>query len=130
MIKKSLVVLVAMFMVLSAARAIPVPKVAIYFFHRGPLSKTGADVEKVTRNAMLTLYPLNVKRGEIFFQCLDLNEKEGAAIAAKYHISGQKLVVIFRENRADLTKKAFKYATDHPEKLSEELKKAVENVGK
>ena len=48
MIKKSLVVLVAMFMVLSAARAIPVPKVAIYFFHRGPLSKTGADVEKVT----------------------------------------------------------------------------------
>ena len=113
---------------LSAATPIPTAKIEVYYFHYTHRSKTCMNVENISRNAIVTLYPVKVKRGEIFFKSINLDEKEGAALGAKVKIKEKTLVVILGDKRVDLTKKAFKYANDHPEKLKEEIKKAVESV--
>ena len=88
------------------------------------------NIERVTRNAILSLYPVKVKRGEIFFKSISIDEKEGAALAAKHGIKRQTLAVILLDKKIDLTKKGFKYADNQPEKLTDEIKLAVESLMK
>ncbi len=128
--KKIVIFILTAFFSAGAFAATPIPpdRVEVYYFHGTHRSKTCTNVENVSRNAILTLYPVKVKRAEIFFKSINLDEKEGAALAAKLHIKGRTLIVIRQEKRVDLTKKAFKYASDHPDKLTEEIKNAVEGL--
>jgi hypothetical protein len=88
------------------------------------------NVEKVSKEAVETQYSAQVKSGEISFKSVNLDEKEGEAIGAKYKIEGQALVIISGDKRADLTDKGFMYANDSPEKLKTAIKKAVDGMRK
>ena len=111
-----------------ASLPVPAPRILLYYFHPANCSKTCANVEKASREAVMALYPVKVKRAEFVFKSFNLGEKEGVAMAAKYQIKGKTLVLIIEDKRADLTKMAFKYADKHPEKVAEEIKLAVENL--
>ena len=102
----------------------------VYYFHFTKRDKTCIKVEEVAKNAVLTLYPVKVKRGEIFFKSVNLEEKEGAALGAKLKIKKKTLIVILADKRIDLTKQGNKYACDFPEKLNEAIKNAVESIVK
>jgi hypothetical protein len=106
----------------------PPKKVEVYYFHFSRRCSTCINVENETKKAVETLYPERVKKGEITFQSVNLDEKEGEAIGAKYKIEGQTLVVISGEKRVDLTDKGFLYANDSPEKLKAEIKKAIDGM--
>ena len=101
-------------------------KIEVYYFHFTRRCMTCQNVEKVSKNAVETLYPEKVKSGQISFQSVNLDEKAGEAIGAKYKIEGQSLIVIAGDKKVDLTEKGFLYANDSPDKLKAEIKKAVD----
>jgi hypothetical protein len=108
----------------------PSKKVEVYYFHFSRRCNTCINVENESKKAVETLYPEQVKKGEVTFQSVNLDEKDGEAIGAKYKIEGQTLIVISGEKRVDLTDKGFLYANDSPEKLKAEIKKAIDGFVK
>jgi hypothetical protein len=104
------------------------PKVEVYYFHFTRRCNTCITVENVSKEAVETQFPEQVKRGEISFRSVNLDDKEGEALGEKYKIEGQTLIVISGDQRIDLTDKGFLYAVDSPEKLKGEIKKTVEEL--
>jgi hypothetical protein len=106
----------------------PGKKVEVFYFHFTRRCMTCNNVEKVSKETVETLYPAQVKSGEITFKSVNLEEKDGEATGAKYKIEGQTLIVISGDKRVDLTDKGFLYANDSPAKLKAEIKKAVDGM--
>ncbi|MCX6266095.1 MAG: nitrophenyl compound nitroreductase subunit ArsF family protein, partial [Bacteroidetes bacterium] len=102
--------------------------VTVYYFHFSRRCMTCNNVEKVSKEAVETQYPAQVKASEITFKSVNLDEKAGEAIGEKYKIEGQTLIVICGDKRVDLTDKGFLYANDSPAKLKAEIKKAVDGM--
>jgi hypothetical protein len=104
----------------------PGKKVEVFYFHFTRRCATCNNVEKVSKDAVETQFAAQVKNGEISFKSVNLDEKDGEAIGAKYKIEGQTLIIISGDKRVDLTDKGFLYANDSPDKLKAEIKKAVD----
>jgi hypothetical protein len=102
--------------------------ITVYYFHFTRRCTTCNNVEKVSKNAVESLYPAQVKAKEISFVSVNLDEKSGEAIGAKNKIEGQTLIVISGDKRVDLTEKGFMYANSSPEKLKAEIKRAVDGM--
>jgi hypothetical protein len=100
--------------------------ITVYYFHFTRRCTTCNNVEKVSSEAVETQFAAQVKSGEISFKSINLDEKAGEAIGAKYKIEGQTLIVISGDKRVDLTDKGFMYANDSPAKLKAEIKKAID----
>lgn len=130
--KKSILFFLTMIMVsvMFAGNPVPTTKIEVYYFHFTRRCMTCQNVENVSKKAVETLYPEKVKKGEISFQSVNLDEKAGEAIGAKYKIEGQTLILICGDKRVDLTEKGFMYANNNPEKLTVEIKKAVDGLMK
>lgn len=128
--KRSVLFLMTAFIVTGLFAVIPSPvvKIEVYYFHFTRRCATCLNVEKVSKEAVETLFPEKIKRGEISFTSVNLDEKEGEAIGAKYKIEGQTLIVISGEKTINLTDKGFMYANNNPEKLKEEIRKAIEGL--
>jgi len=105
-------------------------KVEVYYFHFTRRCATCNKVETVSKEALETQYPEQLKKGDIFFQSVNLDEKEGETLGKKYKIEGQTLIVICGDKSVDLTEKAFMYAVSDPVKLKAEINKAIEEVSK
>lgn len=105
-------------------------QVTVYYFHFTRRCMTCNNVEKVSKEAVETQYAAQVKNGEVSFKSVNLDEKDGEAIGAKYKIEGQTLIVISGDKRVDLTDKGFMYANDSPAKLKAAIKKAVDGLMK
>jgi hypothetical protein len=130
--KKNILFLMTMLMIsgLFAGNPTPTTKIEVFYFHFTRRCMTCQNVENVSKKAVETLYPEKVKSGEISFQSVNLDEKAGEAIGAKFKIEGQTLIVICGNKRVDLTDKGFLYANDKPEKLKAEIRKAVDGMMK
>jgi hypothetical protein len=128
--KKSILFFLATLMItgLFAGTPASIAKIEVYYFHFTRRCMTCQNVENVSKKAVETLYPEKVKSGNISFQSVNLDEKTGEAIGAKYKIEGQTLIVICGDKHVDLTEKGFLYANDKPEKLTAEIKKAVDGM--
>jgi hypothetical protein len=128
--KKSIVFILTLIMISGLFAALPVgtAKVEIYYFHFTRRCATCLNVEKVSRESVEALFPEKVKKGDITFKSVNLDEKEGEAIGVKYKIEGQTLIVISGEKQFNLTDKGFLYANNNPEKLKEEIRKAIEEA--
>lgn len=128
--KKSILFFLIMIMIslMFAGNPVPTIKIEVYYFHFTRRCMTCQNVENVSKKAVETLYPEQVKKGEITFQSVNLDEKEGEAIGAKYKIEGQTLIIISGDKKVDLTDKGFLYANNNPEKLKAEIKKAIDGM--
>jgi hypothetical protein len=106
----------------------PGKKVEVYYFHFTRRCMTCTNVEKVSKEAVEQQYTDKVKEGEISFKSVNLDEKDGEAIGAKYKVEGQTLLIISGDKRVDLTDKGFLYANNSPEKLKAEIKKVIDEI--
>ncbi len=111
-----------------AATMAPDKKVEVFYFHFTRRCMTCNNVEKVSKEAVEKQFAAQVKRGEITFLSVNLDEKDGQAIGAKHKVEGQSLIIISGDKRVDLTDKGFMYANNSPEKLKAEIKKVVESM--
>lgn len=127
--KKSMLILLAFFMVSGVFAGSPATKkVEVYYFHFTRRCMTCNNVEKVSKEAVEKQYPEKVKSGEITFRSVNLDEKDGEAIGAKLKVEGQTLLIVSGDKRVDLTDKGFMYANNSPEKLTTEIKKAIDDM--
>lgn len=102
--------------------------VTVFYFHFTRRCTTCNNVEKISKETVEQQYAAKVQSGEVAFKSVNLDEKEGEAIGAKYKIEGQTLIVISGDKRVDLTDKGFLYANNSPEKLKAAIKKAVDGM--
>jgi hypothetical protein len=128
--KKSILFILALLMilVLFAVNPVPATKIEVYYFHFTRRCMTCQNLENVSKKAVESLYPVQLKKGEISFQSVNLDEKAGEALGTKYKIEGQTLIVISGDKRVDLTDKGFLYANNSPEKLIAEIKKTIDGL--
>jgi hypothetical protein len=127
--KKRVLFFVALFMATSIFAGNPAAKkIEVYYFHFTRRCMTCNNVEKVSKEAVEQQYADKVKAGEIAFKSVNLDEKDGEAIGAKYKVEGQTLLIVSGEKRVDLTDKGFMYANNSPEKLKAEIKKAIDGI--
>ncbi len=129
MIKRTLVPVMVLLFSMDLFAMLPLePKVEVYYFHFTRRCTTCNNVERVAKESVLKLFPDQVKAGEITFQSVNLDEKEGKAIGKKIKVEGQSLVIVGAGKKIDLTDKAFMWANGNPEKLTAEIKKAVDGL--
>ena len=100
-------------------------KVEVYYFHFTRRCVTCLSVEENAKKAVETLYADKLKKGEYSFKGVNLDDESSKSIAKKLGIGGQTLLVVCGDKKIDITDKGFMNAHD-PEKMKEEIKKAVE----
>jgi hypothetical protein len=98
----------------------------VYYFHYTRRCATCNAVENVTLEALNEYYADKMKEGDITFESINIEEKEGEEKANGLKIAGQALVVQKGDSQTDLTDKGFLYAMSEPAKLKAELKTAID----
>lgn len=101
-------------------------KIEVYYFHYSRRCVTCNTVESEAKKHLETLYPELVKDGKITFASINLEEANSKAIAEKCKATGQSLLVISGDKRADLTQSAFMYARSQPDRFKNEIKSAID----
>lgn len=95
--------------------------VKVYYFHYTRRCATCNAVEDVTRNTLDEAFADKISNGDITFTSVNLDEKEGEALANKLEVAGQALVFIANGQKTDLTDVGFMYAKSEPEKFKKEI---------
>jgi hypothetical protein len=108
------------------ATAVKPAKIEVYYFHYTRRCVTCNAVEDVTKSTLNELYADKMKNGEITFISVNLEDKDGEAIANRLKVAAQALIVVNNGKQTDLTDKGFMYAKSNPEKLKTEIKKAID----
>jgi hypothetical protein len=105
---------------------VAIAKVEVYYFYGARRCMTCMTVEAEAKKAIETLYPEKVKSGTITFKGLNFEEESSKAAVEKAKADGQSLLIVSGDKRIDLTSQGFMYAVSNPEKLQQEIKKAVD----
>lgn len=127
--KKTILLFLVLFLASGIFAESPVSKkIDVYYFHFTRRCMTCTNVEKVSKEAVEQQYSEKVKSGQITFQSVNLDEKDGEALGAKLKVEGQALLIISGDKRVDLTDKGFLYANNSPEKLKAEIRKVVDDM--
>jgi len=102
--------------------------VEIYYFHFTRRCMTCNAVEAESKKAVEALYPEQIKSGKVVFKGVNLDENSSKADAKKCGAEGQSLLVVCGDKKVDLTSIGFMNARSNPDKLKEEIKKAVDSM--
>jgi len=104
----------------------PGEKVEVLYFHLTRRCVTCQAVETVAADAVHALYAEEIKEGKLVFRSLNIEDKATEETAGRAKATGQCLLIISGDARIDLTSVGFMYARNKPEKLREEIKKAID----
>lgn len=102
--------------------------VEVYYFHYSRRCATCQAVEEESEKALKELYPEQVESGTMTFLSIDIEEESNNALAEKFNISGQTLLVVKGEKQKNLTNTAFMHARSNPDKLKKEMGKAIASL--
>lgn len=100
--------------------------VQVYYFHFTRRCATCNAVEAESRTALTNLYPEQMKSGAVKFTSINLDDEASKKLAQECKAAGQALLVIGGGKRIDLTNQGFMYALGNPDRLMQEIKKAVD----
>ncbi len=103
-------------------------KVEVYYFHNERRCATCVAVEDESKKALNELYPEKMKSGEMIFLSVNIEDETNKALADKFKISGQTLLIVKGGKEENLTNTAFMYATTKPEKLKKAIGSAIEKL--
>lgn len=101
-------------------------KVEVLYFHLTRRCVTCQAVETVSADAVHELYAEEIKEGKVVFRSLNIEDKATEETAERAKATGQCLLIISGDARIDLTSEGFMYARNKPEKLREEIQKAID----
>jgi hypothetical protein len=102
----------------------------VYYFHMTRRCNTCQTVEKVTEEAMNEFFVDAIKKGEVAFRSVNLEDKENKELVKKLKVQGQSLLIVNGKEKIDITDKGFLYAVNEPAKLKAEIKTSVEKFAK
>jgi len=98
----------------------------VYYFHLSRRCVTCQTVEKVTEQAVNEFFADAVKKGDVTFRSVNIEEKENKALIKKLKVQGQSLLIVNGKDQVNITDKGFLYAVNEPDKLKAEVKSNVE----
>ncbi|HZK08459.1 MAG TPA: nitrophenyl compound nitroreductase subunit ArsF family protein [Bacteroidales bacterium] len=98
-------------------------QVQVYYFHATRRCATCQAVESVTEKTIKENYGEKVS-----FESINNEEDKDNPLIEKYEISGQTLLVIKGDQKADLTNEAFLNARTSPAKFEKKLKAAIDKL--
>jgi len=98
----------------------------VYYFHLTRRCVTCQTVEKVTEQAVNEFFPEELKRGDVTFKSINIEEKENDALVKKLKVDGQSLLIVNGKNQMNIVDKGFMYAMNEPDKLKAIVKTSVE----
>lgn len=101
-------------------------KINVYYFHFTTRCITCKTVEEEAKKNLEILYPNLIKKGIISFQSINLDVPESKALAERYKIGGQSLIITKGDTKIDITREGFLYARNNPEKLKAVIKEKVD----
>lgn len=96
--------------------------VYVYYFHGKQRCMTCNTVEKVAKEAIEKNYASNAN---VKFMVLPTDDKANEALAEKYEISWNGLIVAKGDNSINITEQAFGNAVNNPDVLVELIKNEV-----
>ncbi|MFA6126042.1 MAG: nitrophenyl compound nitroreductase subunit ArsF family protein [Bacteroidales bacterium] len=102
----------------------------VYYFHMTRRCATCQTVEKVTEEAVNELFPEAVKRGDVTFKSVNIEEKENKDLIKRLKVQGQTLLIVNGKEQVNITDKGFMYAVNEPDKLKAEVKSNIEKFVK
>jgi thiol-disulfide isomerase/thioredoxin len=97
----------------------------VFYFHMTRRCVTCQAVETVAQEALKENFAEAMKKGELTFKSINLEDKENKSLMKKMKVSGQSLLIVNGEERIDITDKGFMYAKNDPEKFKSEVKTSV-----
>ncbi len=98
-------------------------KVEVYYFHATRRCATCQAVESVTKEALQEYYG-----DKVVLQSLNFEEKQNQALIEKFQISGQSLLIVKGDKKANITGNAFMNALTKPDKLKEKIKSVIDEL--
>lgn len=105
--------------------AVAEENVTVYYFHLTSRCVTCKAVEAVSKEAVASLFPEQVEKGVVQFVEVNLELPENRQLVESLQVAGQSLLVVKGARQLDITDKGFLYARSQPERLKEEIRKAV-----
>lgn len=99
--------------------------VNVYYFHYTRRCKTCYAVEAEAKKALQKFYAPKMANGEILFKSINLDDKNSEALANKYKVSGQALLIVKKGKQIDLTNEGFMNAVSNLNKFHEAIKNAL-----
>jgi hypothetical protein len=103
-------------------------KVEVYYFHYSRRCAACQAVEDQSKKALEDLYPEQMKKGDVVFIEVNLEDNSNGALMEKLNIQGQTLLVVKGNNQKNITHAGFMHARSRPDRLREEIKKAIESL--
>ena len=100
----------------------------VYYFHFTKRCATCNAVETETKVALEMFYADQVKKGEIDFTSLNLEEEDGKEMAKQLKVSGQTLLLVKGEQMVNLTNEGFMNARTKPVKFHEVLRTQINKL--
>jgi len=102
----------------------------VYYFHFTRRCVTCQTVEKVTEQAVNEFFPEAMKRGDVTFKSVNIEEKENKDLVKRLKVEGQSLLIVNGKDQINITDKGFLYAVNEPDKLKAEVKASIEKFVK
>ena len=105
-------------------------KVLVYFFHGTHRCSGCINAEKATVTVLNELYKDQQNKGIIKFQSVNFEEPQYKALAGKYQVAWNMLLIVPSANekaKVELTEQAFSYGTN-PEGLKPYIKSAIDGM--
>ncbi|MCX6224274.1 MAG: nitrophenyl compound nitroreductase subunit ArsF family protein [Bacteroidia bacterium] len=96
------------------------------YFHFTRRCVTCQTVEKVAEQAVNEFFPEAVKRGDVFFKSVNIEEKENDDLVKRLKVEGQSLLIVNGKDQVNIVDKGFMYAMNEPDKLKAVVKANVE----
>jgi len=100
--------------------------IQVYYFHFTKRCATCNAVEKETIKALESFYADKLKKGEIGFTSLNLDEDDGKDVAKTLAVSGQTLLVVKGNTQVNLTNEGFMNARTNPAKFQDIIKTQID----
>lgn len=98
-------------------------EVKAYYFHATRRCATCQAVEAVSKEAIKEYYG-----DKVTFESINREEDKDNPLVKKYKISGQTLLIINGDKKADLTNDAFMNARTNPDKFKSKLKSTIDSM--
>ncbi|HLO57497.1 MAG TPA: nitrophenyl compound nitroreductase subunit ArsF family protein [Bacteroidales bacterium] len=125
---KKLCLLTILLMALSSTGFSQQPTISVYFFHGTHRCSGCINAEKATVAVLNSVYKVQQEKGIIKFQSINIEEDKNKALAEKYQVAWNTLLIVPVGNdkgKVDLTEQAFAYG-ENPEALKPYLTAAIE----
>lgn len=102
--------------------------IQVFYFHFTKRCATCNAVENETKTSLESFYSDKLKKGEIEFTSLNLDDNDAKEIAKSLNVSGQTLLIVKGEKQVNLTNEGFMNARTNPDKFHDILKTEMDKL--